>query len=288
VTPVFWISTGLMLLLAAIMLVWPFVRRSEAPRVAQRQLNISLYRSRMTELEQEHAAGQLSDDQLEAARRELENNLLIDVAAGEPEPASASRQGHWTLMGTAILLPAVALGLHAMLYEPPPGAAEQLLTAGPGADARHNRIEIEALVDQLAKRLEEDPTSTGAWVMLARSYTHLEAYPQAAAAYARAHALHGDEPDLLAEYAQALILARGGDVDDRANALVHRALEMDPLNGNALWIAGIAAYQRGEFERAADHWETLLNHLPEGSEAALMARNALAEAFSLADIATPE
>ena len=49
----------------------------------------------------------------------------------------------------------------------------------------------------------------------------------------------------------------------------------------------VLTYQRGDFDRAADHWETLLNHLPEDSEAALMARNALAEAFSLADIATP-
>ncbi|MCC5857770.1 MAG: c-type cytochrome biogenesis protein CcmI [Ectothiorhodospiraceae bacterium] len=288
-TPAFWIAAGILLLGAALLITLPLLRGNARAAVEQRRLNISIYRQRMAELEEELENNLLTADQLEAARRELEQNLLHDVDGVEREDTRRpGRQGRATLVATALLLPVMALGAHGFLYQPPPGAAEQLLMSGRAADDGYKLADIERMVERLSQRLESEPDSVGGWVMLGRSYTHLERYPEASDAYSRALELHGDEPNLLAEYAQALILAGDGRIGDRAHELTQRALELDPTNGNALWIAGVSAYQRGDYDQAAEHWETLLYHLPEGSEAALMARNALAEAFALSGLATDQ
>ena len=67
--------------------------------------------------------------------------------------------------------------------------------------------------------------------MLARSYIVLKRYPDAEVAYANVLRLGGgDSADLLADYADAMVMANGGRFTDEAGALLTRALELDPDN----------------------------------------------------------
>ncbi|MDX6304328.1 MAG: cytochrome c-type biosis protein CcmH, partial [Blastocatellia bacterium] len=47
---------------------------------------------------------------------------------------------------------------------------------------------------------------------------------------------------------------------------INRALQIDPKNQKALDLAGSAAYQAGDYQKAIDYWQKLLNQLPAGSE----------------------
>ncbi|MDH3871717.1 MAG: c-type cytochrome biogenesis protein CcmI, partial [Gammaproteobacteria bacterium] len=108
------------------------------------------------------------------------------------------------------------------------------------------------------------------WVMLARSYTSLERFPDAAEAYAKAHGLVGDKPDLLADYADALVMANGQEFTDQAGTLLLKALEAEPGNVKALWLTGHWKNQQGDYAGAIRYWQRAAGQLPPGGEDAVV------------------
>ncbi|HCU90031.1 MAG TPA: hypothetical protein DGR97_08805, partial [Gammaproteobacteria bacterium] len=103
---------------------------------------------------------------------------------------------------------------------------------------------------QLERRLEDNPDSAEGWLLLGRTYMALSRFDEAVPALARAHELAGDIPRVIIQYADALSMASGGAIDARVLALVNRALELEPENISALWLAGIGAAEAGETKKA--------------------------------------
>jgi|AntDeeMinimDraft_5_1070356.scaffolds.fasta_scaffold08918_2 cytochrome c-type biogenesis protein CcmH len=135
--------------------------------------------------------------------------------------------------------------------------------------------ELEGLVALLLERLRENPENANDWLMLARSYTYMDKPAKAAEAFGQARQQFGVSPELLTSEAEYLMLAAGGQLDESAKALVKRALEMRPGFGRALWLAGIAHYQRSDYEQAGRYWQQLLAQVSAGSESESMVREAL-------------
>jgi len=109
--------------------------------------------------------------------------------------------------------------------------------------------------------------------MLARSYAVLERFGDAAVAYARARELVGDQAELLADYADALVMANGRQFTDQAGELLTKALEKEPDNLKALWLAGHWKNQQGEYAEAVRYWQRVAVQLqPGGEDAEVLAR----------------
>ena len=111
---------------------------------------------------------------------------------------------------------------------------------------------------QLAQRLEREPDNLEGWVLLGRSYSALGRFPEASAALRRAVDLKGDDPDLLADYADALAMANGQSLEGEPTRAIEKALAINPDHRKALALAGTAAYERGDFPGAVKRWERLL------------------------------
>ena len=73
-----------------------------------------------------------------------------------------------------------------------------------------------------------------------------------------------DEPDLLADYADALAMSQGRDLSGKPLELVKRALKIDPTHWKALAMAGTAAFDRKDYKGAVDYWERLRSSQPRG------------------------
>ena len=284
---VFWLTASALLACALLLLLPPLLRRrGESRAVSRKATNIAVYRDQLREAEQDLAAGTLSRDNYEEAKREIERNLLEDVRDADEAPHErAAGRNAAVFVGAA--LPIVAFALYFTV-----GNFQALLPGGAGAQQQEahsiSEEQIRELTGRLAARMEKEPENVEGWIMLGRSYIALNEFDKAAKAYANAAARAGDDAALLADYADALAMAQGRRLEGEPEKLIQRALAIDPQNMKALALAGSAAFERRDYAAAIQHWERLLKLAPEGSEFAQSVRASVDEARQLAKGGAPK
>lgn len=172
-------------------------------------------------------------------------------AADAPAVAAARPGiGLTALSALAALVVAVA----GYLWTGSPGARDEGAAGhAEGADG----VDFNAMVERLAQRQKESPDLTGL-AMLGRSYMALDRPAEAADAYRRALQLAPDNPDVLANLADALGVNNGHRLAGEPTQLIERALAAAPDHLKALSLAAVAAYQRGDAAVAQRHWERVV------------------------------
>ena len=141
-------------------------------------------------------------------------------------------------------------------------AALYLLVGTPAAldpAARAAPATLADAIARLASQLQKTPTDIEGWRLLGRAYLSEQQPAQARGAFARAAVLAPDNPDVLAEAAEASALADPQRrFDPRAVAWLRHALEVQPQHQRARWLLGVAQRQAGQAAEAAKTWEPLL------------------------------
>lgn len=292
---VFFIVAAL-LVVAALLFVVPPLLRGEGSAPAggtRRDLNITIYQDQMRELERDLEADVITREQYQHGREELERRMLDDVGVheGEARPAQASRSTVITAVAVAGLVPLLAAGLYMHFgapaaLDPDQRAAGVAGMAGHGSEAEL-QAQIVGMVARLEERLAANPEDGEGWAMLGRSYLWMERIDLAAMALERAVAFNDRDPQLLVDYADALAMIGGQSLEGRPRELIDRALSLDPNNQKALWLAGTAAYERGDYAPALGYWQRLRDLVPAGSDAALAMDNNIAEVRGLLGAAAP-
>lgn len=258
----FWIVAAALVVVTLGVLVRPLLRSGpaggHAVRDAQRDSNVRILREQLAELDAELASGALAADQHAAARAEIERRALEETR--EPEVVVGARPGRGAAIALALLTPASALLIYLALgnrdvFDP---TLAQARTHAPAQD-------VETLVEQLAQRMREQPGDAEGWALLGRSYAAMGRFEPAAEAYAKAVALEPDNPVLLADYADALAMAQGRQLQGEPERLVMRALAIDPDQLKALVMAGAAAMERGDAAAAVGHWSRAMAVAPADS-----------------------
>lgn len=288
----FWIAAGLLLTGALLFVVPPLLshRRHRSAEASHDEANVSVYKDQLAELDADLAAGTLAPDQHQQARREIERRLLEEVSQAAPDAAAGRhkakgkerpRGGRRTAVVVAVAVPALAVSLYLVLGSPE-GLDPKAVASGAQEQAHSLTPEqIIGMVRSLSERLEKNPEDPEGWVMLGRSYNVLQRFSDAAQAYANAVKRVPGDPQLLADYADTLAMAQGKTLQGEPEALVLRALEIDPQNVKALALAGTAAYQRKDYAAAAGHWQKILVLIPPESDMARSISGSIAEARSL-------
>jgi len=269
----FWAIGGALAALALLLVLRPLLARRDGERVSRKAANIAIYRDQLRELDADLAAGKLAQADHQRARAELESRLLEDVDAAEDAAPRCGGRGVGVLVGVAV--PACALAIYLFIGSP--------RAVDPRGD--HNAggaAQIETMVERLAARLRENPDDADGWKMLGRSYAVLGRFPESVKAYATAVGLAPRDAQLLADFADALAMARGRNLQGEPEQLVQRALKIDPKNLKALALAGTVAFERKEFKLAADYWQRMLPLVPPDSEDARSIRENVTEAQELA------
>lgn len=276
----------LLLALALGLLAWPLLRRTAASpaELSSRQLTAAVYRDKLAELDQDLAAGSLSQADYEHSRNELQRRLLEDSAEGAatgPAAASAAPRSKGLTVALATLLPVAAIGLYMVLGTP--AALDETNPHG----QRFSQSDIEKMVGELAARLETQPDDHRGWAMLGRSYKMMGRFDDAAKAYARTGPMLETSAELLVDYADS-VAAAVDRFDEKSLALLDRALKLEPDNAQGLWMRGSAAFEAGRFAAAITDWERLQALLPPDSDDARTIAGNLAEARRRAGAAPVE
>jgi cytochrome c-type biogenesis protein CcmH len=258
---------------------------------------IQTLRQRLEELRSQHAAGSIGNARYAKERAPLERQL-VDLLLATPQaaaldpavstPRSAARPGArlWAVLGAfAVLLAATGYwwtGSPSRLASAPsgfgaPGAADEGAAA---ASAPHavDKEQFAAMTQRLAARLSANPTDADGWAMLGRSYMAMGQEAEAVAAFARVVELRPNDANALTDYADLLAVQNGRQLEGEPMKLIERALKIEPDNLKALALAGTAAYNRGDYARAAQLWDRAASSAPAESPIAEQVRNAAAEA----------
>lgn len=168
------------------------------------------------------------------------------------------RTNRSTAYGLALALPILALSIYLKVGDLHASEPNAITAAAPGMSQQS----IEANVAALAKRLEQNPSDAEGWTMLGRSYLSLEKYSDAANACAKAAALKPNDADVLGDYAFALAMTNGRQLQGQPLELIKKALQLDPKNPKALNLAGSAEYQAKNFKQAIAYWQQELEATP--------------------------
>lgn len=250
----FWIAASALLLVALAFLLLPILRGRRAQTEEDRTaLNVALYEERLAELTAQHAAGTLSDAQLEAGRADAARELLEDTE--NSDSPKIAKLGRSVPLIAAVLVPLVGYGLY-MHW----GASDKVQMARQFSEQPRTVEEMTAHLEQAVK---EQPDSAEAWYFLGRTYMNQERPADAAKAFARVVELAGRQPELLGQWAQAQYFAGDRQWSEQLQALTDEALQADPQELTSLGLLGIAAYEEGRYQDAVRFWEQLVAALPE-------------------------
>jgi cytochrome c-type biogenesis protein CcmH len=287
----FWVICAAMILIALAFVLPPMLQHSEAKDLEvedeRRQANIAVYRDQLSELATDLRNGIVGEEQYALDREEIERRLLEDTAGPQStKPSAAPLTAKNTAYLVGIILPLVAIVFYLNVGSPkvidePPVTAMPASAAGEAPQQR-TEAQIQANVEKLAERLKSNPSDAQGWTMLARSYSSMEKFGEAAGAYAKATELKPDDGDLWAEYAFATAMASGRSLEGRPMELINRALKVSPDNPKALQLAGSAAFEARDYKKAIDYWQRVLKQVPPESEAGQAITERINEAKTLA------
>jgi cytochrome c-type biogenesis protein CcmH len=264
----FWIIAALFILFALWFVLPPLLEKSVDNNSEDlRAANVLIYQDQFKEMAADLKNGLMSEEQYQQDKEELERRLLEDVRASGTDLPSASTAGRKVAYGVGVFIPIGVIVFYSVignrggLAQPLPQMTAADQQGGPMSDQQ-----VAANVEKLAKKLEQNPNDAEGWRMLARSYMSLERYSEAAAAFEHVTALSSSDASAWADYAEASAMTSGQRLAGKPTEAINRALQIDPKHQKALDLAGSAAFQAGDYQKAIDYWQKLLVLLRPGSE----------------------
>lgn len=250
-------ALALLTAIAVAAILWPLFRRQ--PTTPRSSFEIGVYRDQLAEVERDRARGLIGADEAKAARLEIERRILRTAPIGPAAPERTGESGRLLVLGAALLVPVLALGLYAALGTP--GLPDEPIAAR-NEPAPSQQPDIQAMVARLQERLEQAPDDREGWLMLGRSRGVLGDGPGAVEAFRRALALAPDDPRAVGGLGEALVASAQGVVTPEARGQFQRLLELTPDDPRGPYYLGWAEAQAGDYQAALARWQKLLAVTP--------------------------
>ncbi len=270
----FWVIVTAMTGLALWMIVPALLKQENTESSVLDEENIAIARQRLVELKAQLVSGALTDIQYQEQYSELEAALNDDLDLSKKENQT-NKSGKWMIFPIILGVPVLAAALYMALGNF--DAIEKVNTEQIVAQKNSKMPDVKAMVAGLAERLKQQPDDPEGWLMLGRSYKYMQQYDKAAEAFAQAHRLMGDQTDLLLQYADSLAMAQQGSLKGKASELVLKAVKQSPDNQTALWLAGMAKAEAGDYAQALQYWQKLQKMFPPESKSYQEVSNLIAQ-----------
>jgi len=271
----FYIAAIVLVLLVLAALFRPFFWKTTVDHASRQHLNATIYKEEIAKLEKERAEGLIDGAAYEISHAEMRQRLFQDTS--EDDSVAVLGSPKKTIIALTVFIPVIAAAMYFWL-----GSAQQI--AKGGAKQQVAQQDIEKMVAALATKMEQDPSNLKGWAMLARSYQVMGRPKDAENAYDRAGSYLDGDAQLLADYADVSASNANGSFEGKPQAIINRALKANPNNMMALWLAGTADYNRGDYKGAVQVWGRLAKLLPADSEDMKMIQGSIMEARGKANL----
>lgn len=282
----FWQIYLLINLVAAVFIVWPTIfvakkHKKELRASARTETNAEVYSDHFRELEQTLSRGEIDEEDLSGLKRDLEktmveeNNMVLD---GSERPIISSFKSRIPVLVLVFALPIFSLMLYGVLGAKEDWEIYQLAKERKQAPQEQLKDMTGDLIASLQDRLKQKPENSQNWYLLAASAMDNGQFDEGVRAYRELLELEPEAPMVKAELAQALFMRAGNAVTPEVRKHTKEALEISPNLPTALGLAGIDAFQVGNYQGAIDFWQKALVQLDPRSSAAQALTGGIARA----------
>ncbi|WP_162818153.1 c-type cytochrome biogenesis protein CcmI [Aquirhabdus parva] len=279
----FWGVALILSLLLGLIVISPWLRRTKS-RQTMIDLNISVFRERLAELESDYQQAKLDIHEYQDQKVDLERQLIAaadhDVSGVQKDQLGRTSVQHSARLPRIIIcivflwVPIFTLGSYFLwslhkraehtalvgywsAQDQYGKVAEQLMTgqiSTPPADATEHGI---ALLQALQANIYQHPLEAKRWVVLSQTYMAAEAVEPALATLAHAYRLNPEDDDIAMTYAQMRFFSEQGKIDDVALDLVRHILSKNPNHEGALMLMAMATYRAHLYDDAINWLQRL-------------------------------
>jgi cytochrome c-type biogenesis protein CcmI len=274
----FWLAAGALLIVSALFVVIPLLRRRENTDEQLRdELNKAIYKDRLAELEVESVEGIVQD------KSELETDLkqaLLDDVPHSEQHGSNQKVSPIVVVASLALLVFVSLFCYQRygaldkvthwqeVASQLPQLSQRLMSqdAEPLTDA-----EMRDLILALRTRLHHTPGDQQGWLLLGRIGLADRDIDTAIGAMKRAYRLNPADEDIQLGYAQALMLS-GDDADtDLAERLLIGLAQQEYVDLRVISLLAFNAFEKQDFAGAVKYWTMMQQMIgPEDSRYSML------------------
>jgi len=236
--------------------------------------NTEIAKERLADLELRLEQGEISQQELDQTRIEIEKSLLQDVRDGE-EKVNISPKIERNAYVLIAAIPLLAFAMYWLWGSPDSinlsaqslmtnsnvtqsnNAGQTAMNSGDPASEKHIGS-VEEMAELLEKKLEQDPENANGWYTLGRTYMSLKKYDKAVVALQRLRQLVGDDVTVLVTLADAMTMLHQGRMSGEPFELIKQALKLKPEDPTTLWLAGLGYEETGDTKTAIKLWKQLL------------------------------
>jgi len=250
-------------------MVFPLLRKKpqQENEIDQKQINVDIAREQLDTLKENLDSGEISEEEYNSIKYEIEGSLIDDIAEEQAEVKTAP-VGKFTnklaIVIIGVFVPVLSFLLYWQIGTPQAigmdrQAAMQQNAQHSGQANQGQMPSVEQMISGLLAKLKENPNDEQGWSLLGRTFMAVKRYQEAYQVYSRLLQLKKKEdPEVLVSMADALAMANGGTISGEPANLVQRALKVDPDNITALWLAGLAADEQKNASEAVAYWKRIL------------------------------
>ncbi len=283
----FWLVVILLLIIASVIFVLPFVRTNKnktsikkEDRMSRNQLNSDLYAIRLAEIEQDDAQGLIIDKEKIIA--ELQHNLLDDINETESSIETKKRSLIWLPGLLVLILGSVGMYLSVGGYK----EVKKLAHVLDNYKALQSKLfdkskktptkqELKDLALGLRVHLTEKPNDEYAWWVYSRLEMMFGHYGVATDAIDKAYALDSKSIDIRLIYIELKMQSENIDDQNQANKMLRVLLNEDPKDVYAWSLYAFMAVQAKDYKLAISRWKKMLTLVEPHSKKAKVIRDSI-------------
>lgn len=283
----FWIISAGLSIAVALLFVLALRAPGRGATEPAAAYDLKVYRDQLREVEKDLARGVVEEADADRVRAEISRRILsADAALHEDVIEADAKKGAPVVVSIllAVTLVGGSMWLYATLGAPGYGDLALEDRIAMAEEARENRPsqqqaedslppyvappdispDYTALVERLRETVKTRPDDLQGHVLLAQNEANLGNYAAAARAQGKVVELLGANATAqdYINHADMLVVAAGGYVSPEAEAVLSRALSLEPTNGTARYYMGLMLAQTGRPDTGFRIWDQLLREGP--------------------------
>ena len=240
-----WFYLILFWLLSMAFVVYFFYKPLKSYEVKQE--NVDIAKEKIAQLEEDLKTGVLTQSSFDEAKEDILKTLTLDESLNDTaqnKTRVTKNTRSKTLLSGVFLISLSLLFFHYLNL----GSPET-------TQAKQEQPSIESLLLKMEQHLEKNPKDVQAWSMLGKTYFSMQNVEKANIAFKKAYALQPDDETVILSLASGLAAQNNNQLLGRPVQLIQKVLQKNPKSIKALWLAGYATYQAGNYTLAQKTWE---------------------------------